>query len=134
MSSKYFIKIVVLLGFTLNTNSMAQTFHYYPLEIGNYWEYFDWSHQWTSQVYIVKDTVMSNGKSYAYSGQGRYQRFENDCVYFYDSRHEQENLVFFFSAVPHTKINTFLRGEDTVDVYHSQQETVFGGSYYILIQ
>jgi len=120
MCFKSFIKILVLIGITVNSNSIAQVFGHYPLEVGNYWEYYEPTYNYTSSARIVKDTVMNNGKSYAYfdrSFLGRYQRFENNCLYIYDSKLEQEFLLFDFSANPYTKINTFINDTDTTDVY-----------------
>ncbi len=119
LSSKFFIKILVLLGISLNSNSLAKSFQNYPLSVGDYWEYKDTMFQDVLTLKIVNDTLMSNGKSYAQFEGGwiRYQRYENSCVYFYDSKYEQEYLLFDFNAVPHTKIITHVRGEDTTDVY-----------------
>ncbi len=67
---------------------------------------------------VVKDTLMSNGKSYAQI-QGswiEYQRFEDRRVFFYDSKSETEYLLFDFNATPGTMVATHIRGNDTTDI------------------
>ena len=120
--SVYILTGIILIGITKNRSSFAQSYNTYPLSVGNRWEYVDEcvppQYQKARPFGVVKDTLMSNGKSYAQI-QGswiEYQRFEDRRVFFYDSKSETEYLLFDFNATPGTMIATHIRGNDTTDI------------------
>lgn len=88
MKLNFILPFIVILGITMNSKSTAQSFQYYPLSVGDYWEYIEPMYQEILTIKIIKDTIMSNGKSYSqFEGSRiRYQRFDKGCVYFYDSK------------------------------------------------
>ena len=99
MLNKFILKILLLSGIVLTVVCEAQSFQCYPLNIGDYWEYITDPYTPYSDTIsnrITKDTIMTNGKSYAQFEWSnlRYQRYESGKVYFYDTNYNQEYLIF----------------------------------------
>jgi hypothetical protein len=98
------IKIALLFVFSA-VSLEAQSF--YPLEIGNRWDFSDTS--WgisgggireTTSVSIVADTVMANGFRYfIFSGQepsgGLFARADSNWIYYYDHYQTHEDVPFY---------------------------------------
>lgn len=112
---------------------------YFPLQIGNSWEYkdrYDNSYQYT--IKAISDTVMSNGQTYTYlCGKRdanivyfRYYRQSGSKIYEYSTSENKEFLWCDFSkSVNDTvSINYFEKQGDTVIVtmLYNQEVEMFG--------
>ena len=98
--------LVYLFTFLFISDLYAQK--YYPLEIGNRWNYY--TTQWDpisgtidtsySSFKIVSDSVLSNGEKYFVVDHndltllGKYVRCDKNNVYYYDEYTENEDTVF----------------------------------------
>ena len=91
---------------------------YYPLEIGNLWEYWDRYepyYGWTTRA--ARDTVMPNQISYRFlqhdNGFHEFFRQSDSRVYEYSTARQREELLYDFSKTT----------GDTVSVIYAQNET-----------
>ncbi len=97
-----------LIFILITTNLTAQD--YYPLEIGNRWDYEVWSSNDNNfktmgnySIEVISDSMFSNGKTYYvlsdydFSG-GRYVRADNDFVYYYDEDASIEDTIYHLNA------------------------------------
>lgn len=77
--------VLLLLLIQSYLNAQIDTAIYYPLEIGNYWEYVDIFSGETSRTLVIGDTILSNGKHYFiidYFGSKEFFRIQdNKYVY-----------------------------------------------------
>lgn len=110
------ICLVVILF--VNVNAQLDTTTYYPLQVGNYWEYWAGTLQGPRGFYskVIGDTIMPNKKSYYKIEEGyfenntpyyRYERVESLKVYrFYNDPQSCPELeyVFFNFEVPDSVI------------------------------
>ena len=86
---------------------------YYPLRVGNRWDYRFSQHNlipnppdtsYSYSVSVIGDRTFPNGKTYFelsqgdLSGYGSYVRVDSDCVYYYNQNDSTEFLVFKFRA------------------------------------
>ena len=110
---------------------------YYPLEIGNVWQYndcFDKSYLYTTRAYY--DTTMPNGKSYTFLLSKRdtntiyaqYFRQEGTKVFTYSVYEEKEFLWFDFSKTTNDTVSYNNYGGDStiVLVAYDRMVEVFG--------
>ena len=91
--------IIIFLLTSIVSSSQIDTSTYYPLHIGNKWEYDDGTRNF--QVEIIGDTVMENGHRYFIFSNGvfawRFQRMEGDKrVIAYNYVDGTEYLLFDF--------------------------------------
>lgn len=97
---------LLILPFFVSISLFAQidTTNWYPLQVGNYWEYKTNDGNWAETYEVVKDTIMPNGKSYAmikYSNYNNnsysFQRVEDNAfVYYYDLTSNTEYKYYDF--------------------------------------
>jgi len=116
---KTLLTIVGFIGFTHYTSAQTSSHPYFPLEIGNRWDYFLTYHRhggtfWndTLSVEIIDKVLLSNGKEYfVFSNifplwpfsKTKYVRWENNCIYFYKVEDSNDCLAFRFDL----PINSF---------------------------
>lgn len=93
------MKSTILFSLLLFTNLLCQidTADYYPLHIGDKWEYYDMGNHDSYTVDITGDTIMPNGQRYyiiPYLGIRKYQRVEkNSYVKVYNEEAENEEVI-----------------------------------------
>jgi hypothetical protein len=92
----------------ITTNLTAQD--YYPLEIGNRWDYEVWFSNENNfktisnySIEVISDSMFSNGKTYYVLSDydltgGRYVRADNDFVYYYDEDATEEDTIYHLNA------------------------------------
>ncbi len=89
---------------------------YYPLTIGNKWEY----EGFLLPAEVIKDTVMPNQIEYSFilyaSNDFEFLRQEGNKIYQYNRFYQQEELLYDFSKFPGDTIFTMLRTSDTTDI------------------
>jgi hypothetical protein len=113
MKSKNYTLLSLLCSIILifiTTNLTAQD--YYPLEIGNRWDYERsyWVPGYpqeidTFSVEVIDDSLFSNGKTYYVLNRsdltgGRYVRADSDFVYYYDENDADEDTLYHLHAQP----------------------------------
>jgi hypothetical protein len=93
----------------------------YPLQIGNRWTFVpvfpDYPNsRWT--IIVVKDSVLPNGRSYAFlrSTMPELQRCDGRKVYVYSPKYNLETVLFNFFADPGDTVGRYYWYNDTVDV------------------
>jgi hypothetical protein len=99
------MKNLALVFFVLVCNNLIaqiDTTDWYPLHIGDKWEYYGQGFGY-SQVEVIGDTLMPNGKTYYIFSDGvdawRFQRKEGDSlVYYYSTAGQKEYLLFDFKT------------------------------------
>lgn len=99
---KYISPILYLIIFT----SLCCGQKYYPLEIGNRWDYvrMNWgeTEKDTFSVIVIADTIMTNGiKYYKLSkdfGAGKYVRVDTNYVYYFDETDSTDTPIYNFHA------------------------------------
>jgi len=121
MNIKAIIGIVLVhLGIGV-ASQFAQSQSFYPLQVGNRWDFTDTS--WglggggtreTTSVRIIVDTVMGNGLRYfKFSGReaagGQFARGDSNWIYYYDNYQT-------FADVPFYKLNAILGEEWNVSL------------------
>ena len=98
---RYLILLIMLFPF-YNTNAQIDTSIWYPLHIGDKWEYYGWGFGY-SQVEIIGDTLMQNGNTYYIFSDGvyawRFQRNQNNKVYYYFAGNNEEFLLLRFYLI-----------------------------------
>lgn len=81
--------------------AQIDTTDWYPLHIGDKWEYYGQGFG-NSQVEVIGDTLMPNGKTYYMFSEGvdawRFQRKQSDNVYYYSTAAQKEYLLFDFKS------------------------------------
>lgn len=108
--------LLFLVPLILSTFIFAQTPVYYPLNVGDFWQfYFNVNRE------VLKDTVFLNGKTYAQIDDEIYQNFyyqrqAGDSVFQWDHFNNQEQLFYDFSRQAGDTIASFPRGSDTTDI------------------
>jgi hypothetical protein len=136
----YFFSILLLNQFLIS-NLQSQSF--YPLQIGNRWDYkeqgwYTWppfsnAHSDSFSVLIEKDTTIENKKYYILNhtdrSGGQILRFESNSVYYYISRfYNKEYAYFRFDSniydIWHTKpgLDISYRLYDTVILFNRKTE------------
>jgi len=94
MKIVYYLSILLISG-TIYAQSICNSENYYPLKIGNYWEY--WADNLAGPIKlthkIVGDTVMPNGKSYYTIKVQYYDGYEYDNLYY----REGENNIYMYT-------------------------------------
>lgn len=126
---KIMFTIAMIIGFTHFTSAQTSSYPYFPLEIGNRWDYFVHYHRhggdfWydTLSVEIINKEVLSNGKEYfVYSdvyplwpfSQTKYVRLEDSCIYFYKVEDSTDCLAFQFD-LPDTSVYYNCYGHETI--------------------
>ncbi|MBS4028131.1 MAG: T9SS type A sorting domain-containing protein [Ignavibacteriales bacterium] len=124
-------KILVSVLFWLNISEAQQA--YYPLEVGNKWEYWwitynDSGCYFTSKV--TNDTLMPNGRNYAVYDNSTLSdslihfRQEGDSVYVYIRTLHKEHLLFDFSSKVGDTVNFFYNGIDTTTITLHSYDTI----------
>jgi len=97
------MKIIIFLSLFIFNNLVAQldTANWYPLEIGNKWQFsygLDPVYYYSKEV--IGDTLMPNGKVYSIVAEGSNTRYErnhnNHFVYSYDFSDTSEILIYDF--------------------------------------
>jgi len=83
--------------------AQIDTTDWYPLHVGDKWEYYNPQYGF-NDVNIIGDTIMNNGKEYFNFGESgvyswRYQRFDGKSkVYYFSTSDENEYLLFDFNV------------------------------------
>lgn len=121
---------LILCNFIAVTLGPAQG--YYPLEIGNRWDYgyLDSPRHYVYQrtTSIVGDTLMRNDKRYAILNEGNsnsYLRQEGDSVYTYSDA-QGETVLYDFSRQDGDTITAYYRSDTLVTVVYRGERDVFG--------
>lgn len=112
---KTLLTIVGFIGFTHYTSAQTSSHPYFPLEIGNRWDYFVEYHRhggsfWydTLSVEIIDKILLGNGKEYfvyrdVYPlwiiSKTKYVRMEDSCIYFYKTEDSTDCLAFRFDLL-----------------------------------
>ena len=119
----------LLLHFVIASLCYAQG--YYPLEIGNRWDYgyLDTPGHFVYQrtVSVLSDTVMPNGKRYAVLSDGGYLRQQGDTVYDYSPIHG-EIVLYDFSRQSGDTIITYYPNDTLTTIVYRGPSDVFGKS------
>lgn len=94
------VLILLLLTSVTLVNAQIDTTDWYPLHIGDKWEYYVDGYGYY-QVEVIGDTVMPNGHLYYKFSEGVYAwRFQrkvgNDIVYYYSTADGNEYMLFNF--------------------------------------
>jgi hypothetical protein len=112
---------LLCLWFLLVPDLHAQS-GYYPLEPGNSWQ-FNGNGPW-HRVNVSKDTVLPNGKQYAFveGGPFRLQRQEGARVYEFNG--QSDGLLFDFSKSPGDTLISFPGASDTFDIVLIARDSV----------
>jgi hypothetical protein len=126
----------ILIYFIFLTASISAQ-GYYPLEVGNKWEYsdcFNNEHLYTTKS--VKDTIMPNGEKYTFLWSKKdtttiylqYFRQEENKVYAYSIYEEKEFLWYDFSKTTGDTVTIQYYGSDSsiVTVAYDRYINVFG--------
>lgn len=137
MRTKFF-----LIGlFTIISSTFLFSQNYFPLEIGNKWEFsvLDWdptvpySRTDTITIEVIKDTVMPNNIKYfvlnSYLILGDILRTDSLGIYYYDIFDSTDQLVYFFIAKVDEPYKTgFQSGGDSAQVtlYSNDSVLVLG--------
>lgn len=110
---KNFLKFLVLVISPIPLLAQGSSSSYFPMQIGNYWEYWGGMENPEKRFVLIKgDTLMPNGKKYfkfyyqnigdTYSGNYRYFRSEGDSLIFRYTGdnlcNTQEEVLYNFSA------------------------------------
>ena len=107
MKNSIFLSIGFLL---IQIPTTAQDF--YPLDIGNRWDYERTFHEWgyppeidTFSVEVIDDSLFPNGETYYVLDHwdltgGRYVRADSDFVYYYDENDAEEDTLYRLNAQP----------------------------------
>jgi hypothetical protein len=128
-------KNIVIYFIFLTVSVSAQG--YYPLEVGNKWEYSDcFSNEHLYTTKTVKDTIMPNGKKYTFLWSKKdtttiylqYFRQEENKVYAYSIYEEKEFLWYDFSKTTGDTVTIQYYGSDSsiVTVAYDRYVSVFG--------
>ena len=101
--------------------SFAQSTAYYPLNVGDFWQYWDYMPVRFVTREVIKDTTLSNGKTYAaiqddIFSKVIYQRTSGDSVFRFNTITDQDELFYDFSASPGDTIISIPNGSDTTDI------------------
>ena len=113
---KILFSIIFILIFTIHLLPQA----YYPLQVGNLWQYHnvDPMETYIWQDEIVGDTTLPNGFKYSlFSGislGANFLRQENSKVYAYDIADSTEYVLFDFNA----------KANDTISIFHNKTRTI----------
>lgn len=95
------LQIILLLLITNNLKAQLDTTDWYPLHIGDKWEYYGSGFGY-SQVEVIGDTLMPNEHTYYIFSDGvyawRFQRKHNEKVYYYSTAENKEYLLFDFNT------------------------------------
>jgi len=136
-------KLLWLISFILLLDVQYKAQDYFPLEIGNRWDYFVeyWDpgvSYWTDtvQMNIIGDTVLSNGNEYfvmnRYILNSRFVRADSNFIYI----HIWDSVDFFFdlnAAVgtsyyigePYNSPHITVSGIDTTEIFGYQTRKIF---------
>lgn len=119
MKTKIFFQVLLTSLTIISSQLSAQG--YYPLEIGNMWEYYDiYEPEYGFTTRAITDTLMPNNQTYTLlQNEGElnlpfYFRQSESKVYDYSSQFETELLIFDFSKT----------AGDTVSVYYMENDTI----------
>jgi Secretion system C-terminal sorting domain len=113
---KILFSLSFILIFTINLLPQG----YYPLQVGNLWQYhnIDPMENYIWQDEIVGDTTLPNGFKYSiFSGISigtNLLRQENSKVFAYDIAYSTEYLLFDFNA----------KSNDTISIFHNKTRTI----------
>lgn len=114
---------IVLAGMLLIGPSLVQCQGYYPLHVGDRWQYFSYSLGDTAQYAYTRtveaETVMSNGLRYWVSdrgGFGRFERYSDSKIYIYNISTGDDQLAFDFNASPGDTVASIASAWDTTDI------------------
>ena len=92
----------------ITTNMTAQD--YYPLEIGNRWDYEVWSSNDNNfktitnySIEVIYDSMFSNGKTYYVLSEydltgGKFVRADEDFIFYYDEDTPNEDTLYHLKA------------------------------------
>ncbi len=127
--------------FLLVTVSSSAQQVYYPLSVGDRWQYFviySPSNIYQVDCTVSYDTIMPNGKIYAallytpWSSQPYvrgFQRQEGNQVLQYSGLDSTEYVLYDFDGSPGDTVSTYFDGSDTIDVIlASRSEGVIFGA------
>lgn len=139
IKAKELVKVWLILITGLDSQAVRMTESdsaqgYYPLEIGNLWEY--WDSTWNEYLFTLQaitDTIMPNGISYTYlESDGPYYtlfyRQSGSKVYNYFIYEENEFILYDFSKTTGDTVGmNFYEGDTTViTVVYDQMVNIFG--------
>lgn len=124
-------------GFTINPRHpgdlSVNANVFYPLNIGDLWQYWDILNSELLTRKVIKDTTFSNGLTYAvFTDQLfpyiTYQRVSGDSIYRYHVEDNQDELFYDFSRSPGDIVSSIPHQFDFTDIYLTWTGTnnVFG--------
>ena len=115
-----------VLGFT-------QTKGYYPLNVGDYWQYWNNVNQEFVTREVLGDTTLQNGRTYAivqnfFFPTIIFQRASGDSVFRFNTSNNQDELFYDLSASPGDTIFSAPNGPDTTDIIlvWTHTQNIFG--------
>ena len=127
----------------ITTNLTAQD--YYPLEIGNRWDYI--THSWDyggggidssyHSVEVIGDSLLPNNKQYFVLSRddlimNRYVRRDDNYIYYYNSYFNQEDTIINLSAQLNTPYFPGVSYASSVELLEIDTVEIFGFSSRIL--
>ncbi len=127
----------------------ASAQEYYPLKIGNRWDYFKtccWEPPpWcrgtgctdTLSIRVIGDSLFPNGKRYFVLNEqdmsgGRYVRADSNGVYYYRGSHSADVVFYKLSASPGEEWNVRLGAAYTVRLLQNDTLTIFDRTTKVL--
>ncbi len=130
-------KVSWTLPLALLSATTALSQDHFPLESGNFWNYFvDGDTTWIRYRTIIGDTVMPNGRTYAVMAFGDravpnplgnwFYRQDGDKVYQYSPVLPSGEAVFYDFSKKVGDTVSVLPGEDTIKVASIRMDTVLG--------
>ena len=136
--TKRYIQVVIALLISL---ASANAQGYYPLQVGNIWQFIDDPmHPYLQTESIIADTVLGNGHTYAvYSGQffypARFIRQIGTKVVYFNSADSTDNTFLDFAASEgdtisgHSNTHWIALGKKSYNSYYQQNQWSFGYGY-----
>jgi hypothetical protein len=127
MKAQLFIMLACLVF--NSTSIMAQTAPYYPLRVGDRWEFNG------PLSKAIKDTTMPNHEKHVVIinsdttlGSTRYERYDSNRVFQFNSSTMKEELLFDFSKVPGDTVSIIPRLRDTLRIifWGTTEDSILG--------
>jgi hypothetical protein len=125
------MKVSLILTFDFILSSLAYSQAYYPISVGNRWDYgyldFPGHFVHTRTVQVISDTLLPNGKRFAALSDGSFLRQEGDTVFSYSIFHG-ESILYDLSRRDGDTIKTYYPFDTLITVVYRGPGNVFGKS------
>ncbi|MBN1302687.1 MAG: T9SS type A sorting domain-containing protein [Melioribacteraceae bacterium] len=119
------ILLLICLISTAHINAQIDTTDWYPMQVGNKWEYYDPGYGY-STVEIIKDTLMPNGKVYKdFSGIyfSNFQRESSGIIFLYDRRVDKDVVLYDFISPEKTILTNSSVFTGALGIYEIGKDT-----------